>query len=248
MKSRFENPFYWVRFGAAIVYFIVMCFVNLLVFLASLFNHRAVCNCMRWEAVGLLALLGIRVRIMENMFPGTPGKKTNFLFISNHQSMLDILVILSLVPVPLSFIAKKELFWAPFLNVHLWLAGCLSIDRNSLKRSYRDIKRAVDVLKRKRSLIMFPEGTRQTEDRIGPFKAGFLKLAQEAGVSVVPIVMRGTGKVMKKKSMKMDTRAAIEVSIAAPIPSSSLKGAQSAEEIRKLFIRTYEKMRVQSPR
>ena len=244
MRTFLYNPFYWLRYVGALLYFVLAALVNIAAFLLTLFNTRAVCRLMRCEAVGLLALLGVKVVVTENRFRPLPrGHRTNFLFIANHQSMLDILVVFSLVPEPLSFIAKKELFWVPFLNVSLWTAGCISIDRHSLKRSYRDIQKAVDVLKRKRSLIIFPEGTRQLEDAIGPFKPGYLKLAREAGVDLVPIVMSGSGKVMNKKSLLIDPRKKIYVSFGEPLPLRALSPDHGSDEVRLNFVRIHESMK-----
>jgi 1-acyl-sn-glycerol-3-phosphate acyltransferase len=120
------------------------------------------------------------------------------------------------------------------------------VDRHSLRRSYKDIQKAVDVLKGKRSLIIFPEGTRQTEDAIGPFKPGYLKLARDAGVDVAPVVMSGSGRVIRKRSLLIDPRESVRVSLGAPIPVGTMTADRAAEVVRIHFVRTHESIRIKS--
>ena len=243
MKPYFYNPLYLLRNAAGIVWLVSTPFLNLAAFILTGFRQKIVFRLLRMEGAVLLWILNVKVRVDENLLALDPRSGKNFLFIANHQSMLDILVVYSLVPVPLSFIAKKELFWFPFLNIHLWLAGCVSIDRHSLRRSYRDIQTAVDLLKRKRSIFIFPEGTRQTEDHIGPFKPGFLKLAQEAGVDLVPIVMRGSGKVMIRGSFLVDPRESITVSLGRPLPVTGRDAVRQPDTVRQQFTEIYARLK-----
>ena len=113
-------------------------------------------------------------------------------FVSNHQSAIDILIVLSVLPITVGYIAKKQLLYYPFLN--LWIAALKSvfIDRKNVKKALRSIEKGVEFIKKGNSMIIFPEGTRSKSDTIGTFKNGSIKLATRAEATIVPLSISGS--------------------------------------------------------
>jgi len=118
-------------------------------------------------------------------------------FIANHQSIYDIPIIFSSLPFQLRIIAKDSLGKVPFLGWHLHRAGHLLVDRSSPDRS-GILNRWRRLVADRISLIIFPEGTRSADGRVGRFKAGSFLLALEAGLTIVPLSISGSSRVMKK--------------------------------------------------
>ena len=113
-------------------------------------------------------------------------------FVGNHQSAIDILIVLSVLPVTVGYIAKKQLLYYPFLN--LWIVALRSafIDRGNIKKALQSIEKGVEFIKKGNSMIIFPEGTRSKSDTMGTFKKGSIKLATRAGATIVPVTISGS--------------------------------------------------------
>jgi 1-acyl-sn-glycerol-3-phosphate acyltransferase len=216
--------------------------INFVVMIITFGNKTVGSAFVRIESTSLVHLFGARVRIIRDEAGVRQGIDKPLLVISNHQSLLDIVVLYMIMPGALSFIAKKELFRVPFLNFHLWATGALSIDRYSPRKAYRDMEYAARVLKR-RSVFMFPEGTRQTEDAIGSFKKGFLKLALDSGCDIVPVVSRGSGKVLRKKSFRVGKNKPIDIIIGRPWTHEELSKPGAVEWIREWFVKGFEELK-----
>jgi len=74
------------------------------------------------------------------------------------------------------------------------------------------LKDSVEKLQEGHSIIIFPEGTRSKGAGVQEFKSGFAKIAQDAGVPVVPIAIQGTSAIMEKNNNKIrPARVQVEV-------------------------------------
>ncbi len=113
-------------------------------------------------------------------------------FIGNHQSAIDILIVISVLPVTVGYIAKKELLYYPFLN--LWIVALRSvyIERGNVKKALRSIEKGIEFIKKGNSMIIFPEGTRSKSDTMGIFKNGSIKLATRAEATIIPLTISGS--------------------------------------------------------
>jgi 1-acyl-sn-glycerol-3-phosphate acyltransferase len=80
-------------------------------------------------------------------------------------------------------------------------AGYISIDRSNRESAFRSLKRAAEIIRNGTSVLIFPEGTRSEDGRIQPFKKGGFVLALDAGVPIVPLVVRGTQAIMPKRRL-----------------------------------------------
>jgi 1-acyl-sn-glycerol-3-phosphate acyltransferase len=118
--------------------------------------------------------------------------------VANHNSILDIVLLLATVGRPFGFIAKKELRIVPLINFWILLLGGLFIDRKNIRKAIGTINEGIRRIKAGDVMIIFPEGTRGKGKGMLPFKPGSLKLATKAGAPVVPLVITGSYDVFEK--------------------------------------------------
>ncbi|MFT3770872.1 MAG: lysophospholipid acyltransferase family protein [Minicystis sp.] len=176
---------------------------------ASLWAMRQWC---RSSARGLD--IDVEASGLDNVPPGP------FVYCTNHQSLLDILVLGSVLPGDYKWAAKRELMKIPFLGWHLQLAGHVPVDRGAGSRAAAQvIDRFVKVLGEGKPLLVFPEGTRSEDGLLRGFKNGGFYAAVRAGVPVVPVALEGTHKLMKKGAIDTGdgTMRKVLIKIGAPL-------------------------------
>jgi 1-acyl-sn-glycerol-3-phosphate acyltransferase len=138
------------------------------------------------------------------------------IFLANHLSTLDIWVIAPALPDTTRFVAKKSIFWIPVLGQAMAVAGFIPIDRSDRTRAIRSLEKASGRIRNGESVILFPEGTRSRDGKLGRFKRGAFHLAIAAGVPVVPVAISGTGRVVKPRSIVVRP-GPVRVTFLAPI-------------------------------
>lgn len=145
-------------------------------------------------------------------------------FIGNHQSELDVLMLGCMFPKYCSVTAKKNLKKVPFLGWYMSLSGTVFIDRKNSQNA-RDAMAgaAEEIQRRKQSVYMFPEGTRSYAKEPGllPFKKGAFHLAIQAGVPIVPVVAANYSHILHIKSLVFNG-GKIPVKVLDPIPTAGL--------------------------
>lgn len=120
----------------------------------------------------------------------------NFVLIANHQSNLDIFVVLATIGRPLGFVAKVELAKIPVLKKWMLELGCLFMDRKDMRQSMKTILDGIKRLKEGCNLAIFPEGTR-TDGPMLEFKGGSFKLATKSNVPILPLTIDGTHEIFE---------------------------------------------------
>ncbi|BCT91728.1 1-acyl-sn-glycerol-3-phosphate acyltransferase [Lysobacter helvus] len=123
--------------------------------------------------------------------------------VSNHASMMDIVVLFRAVPAPLRFMLKRELAMVPFVGWYARAMGMVFIDRGNARDARRKLGDAVDKLRDGATLVAFPEGTRSKDGHVGAFKGGAFQVAIEAGVPVVPVTITGSGAVLPPSGFRV---------------------------------------------
>ena len=228
-------PFHWWRtvfflIPAISVYTIVLGTLSIFSTFFDSKGHAAHWCARTWSWL-ILATTGVDVRVTGL---DLVNRGETYVFISNHQSIYDIPVIFASLPFQLRIIAKESLGRFPFLGWHLIRSGHLLVDRSHPDRS--------GILKRWRrlvgdhlSLIIFPEGTRSADGRVGRFKAGSFLLALEAGLTIVPISVSGSRHVMQKGRL-MTRPGHVTLHVHAPITAPRID-APTAEDARDLASR-----------
>ncbi len=234
--SKLSFPsFHWWRtvfflIPAISVYTIVLGTISLLSTFVDRRGHVAHWCARAWAWL-ILATTGVDVRV-EGLAKIDANR--TYMFVSNHQSIYDIPVIFASLPFQLRIIAKESLGRFPFLGWHLRRSGHLLVDRTNPDRS-GILNRWRRLVADRISLIIFPEGTRSADGRVGRFRGGSFLLALEAGLAVVPISVSGTIDVMKKG--RLTTRPGhATLTIHDPVQTPKLDGP-SVQDARELAAR-----------
>ena len=188
----------------------------------------------------LLWLANTRVDVIggQNVLPDKPQ-----IFMANHQSDFDILIVLAHIPGQFRWIAKKELFKIPVFGKAMRNAGYIEIDRQNHEKALKSLDEAAEKIREGKSVVTFPEGTRSRDRKIKPFKQGMFHLAIRAGVPIVPISILGAHEIMPKRSLKVRP-GKITMIIDRPVDVSGYTietRAQLIEKVRNIMIENFEK-------
>jgi 1-acyl-sn-glycerol-3-phosphate acyltransferase len=159
-----------------------------------------------------------------------------YLFMANHQSGLDIPVLLAAMPLPFKFVAKRELFRIPLFGWAIKKAGHISIDRENPRKALKGIEEAVSKLAAGASVLIFPEGTRSKDGSLLPFMKGAFSLAARAAAPVVPMAITGTYALQPPGHAVPRASGRVWIHMGKPIPIEG-KGlsykAELMEEVRR---------------
>ena len=146
-----------------------------------------------------------------------------YIFMSNHESALDILFGVACIPYKIVFLAKKELFRIPVFGWTMQAAGMIKIDRQNPERAKKSVDAAVHTLIHSSfSTLIYPEGTRSETGDLLPFKKGGFILAIRSQLPIVPVTIIGAGEVLSKGSFTIN-QGKIKVIICKPIPTLNLE-------------------------
>lgn len=114
------------------------------------------------------------------------------LYVSNHRSYFDILVAYTSVPTLTGFVAKKEMEHLPCISHWMRNLNCLFLDRDNPREGLKSILQGIQYIKNGYSIFISPEGTRNQEDEMLPFKEGSLKMAEKTGCKIIPVSLSNT--------------------------------------------------------
>ncbi len=162
-----------------------------------------------------------------------------YVITSNHQSLLDILVLFRLFR-HFKWVAKIEVFRIPIVGWNMSLNRYIALRRGDAASIGTMLEKCRKTLASGSSIMMFPEGSRSKNGKLRPFKHGAFTLAKELGVSVLPIVLRGTGRALPKAGLVLQGRHTISVEVLPEIkPEDFPEGPAPllAEKVRGLFCR-----------
>jgi 1-acyl-sn-glycerol-3-phosphate acyltransferase len=139
-------------------------------------------------------------------------------YMSNHQSHLDIPILFATLPSPtIRMLGKAELFRIPLWGRALRAAEFIEVDRSNHARAVRSIEHAAQLVRDGVSIYLAPEGTRSTTGRIGKLKKGGFHLAMATGAPIVPVAIRGTIDILPRGGKLMRTGQQVRVQIGRPI-------------------------------
>nr|WP_237453454.1 lysophospholipid acyltransferase family protein [Pseudonocardia sp. SID8383] len=162
-------------------------------------------------------------------------------FVFNHQSKFDVPVLMKLLRESFTGVAKKEAAQIPVWGQLFWAADVAFIDRSNSRAARAALQPAVDKLRDEGiSLAMAPEGTRSPTPRLGPFKKGAFHIAMQAGVPIVPVVIRNAGEIMWRGAQTL-RGGTVQVAVLPPVDTSSWvpeDAGKYAEEVRGRFLDT----------
>jgi HAD superfamily hydrolase (TIGR01490 family) len=160
-----------------------------------------------------LAVAGVQLNVVgtEHLWSHRPA-----VFIFNHQSSFDIPIIASLVRRDMTGVAKREAAHDPRFALVGYLADVAYVDRGNTAQAKEALAPVVERLRAGISMAISPEGTRTPTPRLRPFKKGAFHIAMQAGVPIVPIVIRNAGDVMWKNSMFVRP-GTVDVAVLPPV-------------------------------
>jgi 1-acyl-sn-glycerol-3-phosphate acyltransferase len=143
------------------------------------------------------------------------------IYMSSHESGIDILLLLLAIRQDVRFLAKRELFFVPFMGWSMWLAGFVPVDRRRTDKA-RDVLSSLDRrLASGISILVFPEGTRSRDGKLGSFKKSGFLTALKTGLPIVPVSVSGARAVLGAQGMVI-RRGPVVARVGRPIPTAGL--------------------------
>ena len=189
----------------------------------------------RWARM-VMGVAGVNVTVtgFENLSPGCA-----FVFSGNHLSLVDTPLVFGYLTWEFRALAKKQYFKIPFLGWHLRRAGHLPVEPDNVRAAVRNIADAARCAAEGMSIVMFPEGSRSRDGKLGEFHAGAAYVAIKAGVPIVPMGIIGTREVLAPGSIIMRPHR-VELRIGIPIPTTGLTTREAEQLLLELRRRIVE--------
>jgi 1-acyl-sn-glycerol-3-phosphate acyltransferase len=191
--------------------------------------------CSRIWARMILWTSRVRVHVSgtENVKPGRA-----YVLCANHQSHMDIPILLAGLPFQFRFAAKRELFRYPFLGWHLRRSGHISINRENPHAAVKSLRDAAAAIAKGAPILIFPEGGTSRDGSIKPFKGGGFMLATRSGAEAVPVAVRGSRAVLKPGTYHV-RGGIVEIIIGQPIPSTDVSTSELANRVREQVLAAF---------
>jgi len=180
------------------------------------------------HAVLFFACIPYRIEV-----PDETAALPEAIFMSNHESAVDILVLFLAIPQDVRFLAKRSLFYIPFLGWSMALAGFIPVDRERKDRAKEVLHDLVDRLRKGSSVLVFPEGTRSRTGALGTFKKSGFLLALKSGLPIVPIGIQGARAILGADGMRLNPGLVV-VRVGTPIPTVGLGVSHRRELMEKV--------------
>ena len=141
-------------------------------------------------------IAGVRLTIKGKEYI---SKDEPVLYVGNHRSFFDIVVLYPLLPYPATFVAKQSLLKFPVIGNWLSRVNGLALDRKNNREALKTILKGIEYLKNDTSVVIFPEGTRckEPEGNLMEFKEGSFKLATKSKRKIVPVAITGTSQIFE---------------------------------------------------
>lgn len=186
------------------------------------------------DAAAALIGLELDVKGRENLWKARPA-----MFMFNHQSKTDVVIMASLLRRDIAGIGKKEIKKLPIIGKVLEMAGVVMIDRNDPAGAIAAIKPLVTAMREEgKSVVMSPEGTRTPTRKLAPFKKGGFHIAMQAGVPIVPVVIHNAGDIAPKGDFVF-RQGTVKVEVLAPVETRDWTAANmnnQVAQVRALFL------------
>jgi 1-acyl-sn-glycerol-3-phosphate acyltransferase len=232
-----RSLFFLYQLYLVVVFFFFSAAWGIGCYCASLFpggEDRAHRYLTQWARIGIrLARLQITVAGLERL-----DANRSYVFMPNHASFLDILLVFALIPHNFRSLVKKEFFAIPVLGLTVKCSGQVPLDRKHPRKGLQSINRAAALLLRGSSIVVFPEGTRSRDGKIHEFKASLFVLPIRTHAPVVPVLIEGTFQALPRGSVLLK-RQPLKITFLDPVPADSFSDkdrALYAEKVRQRLI------------
>lgn len=166
----------------------------------------------------------------ENVDP-----ETSYVVVCNHLSALDIMACFLAVPLPIRYLAKKELFRIPILAQGMRSVGIIEVDRSARSAIHAQVnRRAKELVDKGRSLIIYPEGTRPRDGVLDPFRKGAFTMAIASQLPVLPVTIHGSYEAWRPGTLWVKG-GEITVIVDEPIPTIGLDQSDSGDLTNQVY-------------
>ncbi|KAG6673351.1 hypothetical protein I3842_16G108200 [Carya illinoinensis] len=209
--------FYAVTAFNAIFLFVLMLVAHPFVLLFDRYQrrfHHFIAK--TWATFTVTPFLKIEYEGLENLPPDIPA-----VYISNHQSFLDIYTLFTLGR-SFKFISRTSIFLYPIIGWAMFLMGTIPLKRMDSRSQLDCFKRCMYLIEKGASVFFFPEGTRSKDGKLGAFKKGAFSVSVKTKVPVVPFTLKGTGKIMPAGMEGILNFGSIKVVIHKPMKGNDL--------------------------
>lgn len=159
-------------------------------------------------------------------------KGTSYIIISNHQSLYDIISLVTTLGIQYRWFIKKEVLKIPIFGYALYASRNIFIDRSNTERAIESINRGIKRLPKGASVMVFAEGTRSPDGKIHEFKKGGFMVAVAHKMPILPVTVNGSRRVMPKGSLVFKP-GKIQVVVGDPIDTSGYTADTVDELINK---------------
>jgi 1-acyl-sn-glycerol-3-phosphate acyltransferase len=160
-----------------------------------------------------LLLTGTRV---EYVISDKIDSCKNYLFCQNHVNLLDHVTMYNSTTHFKQGIELTEHFKIPFYGWFMKQRGTIGIERH--KSNLENLSKKIEQeIARNHSILFFPEGGRTLDGHLKPFKSGIFKVADNLNIEIVPVVVSGMYKVLKKGSWHMTPGQKVTVTCLDPV-------------------------------
>lgn len=185
---------------------------------------------LRWRFVAALArtcvrLCGIPLRIAG--LDRLPDETS--VFVANHASYVDAIVLAAALPMPVTFVAKQELAAHPFAGPLLRRLGAVFVERFDARQGVDDVRRLA-VGTGSRPLFFFAEGTFTRHPGLRPFRLGAFQIAVQNGLAVTPVALAGSREILRDESW-LPRRGTVQLTFCEPVLATG-DGWQAALQLR----------------
>ena len=166
----------------------------------------------------------VEVRGLENL----PKDEPCF-YVGNHRSYFDIIILQTITPGPVGFVAKKEFKKIPLLHLYMQDIGCLFLDRENPREGLKTISDATEYMKKGLSISLFPEGTRNHDKELLPFKSGGYRIAEKSSSPLVVTAMSGLDDIFENNKPFGIKKKHVIIEFATPVYPHQMDKAERKE-------------------
>lgn len=216
-----------IRFIVAILFVVLFLILSLPVLLVEWiigkWNKQAKdyssLRIVQWAFRCVLWISGTQITVIgEDNIPDEP-----VLYIGNHRSFFDIVILYTRCKRLTGFISKKSMEKVPIFRIWMRYLYCLFLDRDDIKAGLKIILQAIEYIKQGVSICVFPEGTRNKGPELSllPFKEGTFKIATKTGCAIIPVSINNSIDVFEKHFPKI-TKTHVVIEYGKPIYTKEL--------------------------
>jgi 1-acyl-sn-glycerol-3-phosphate acyltransferase len=226
LRGLFLITFWFTAIALCGPVLILICFITK--------NENAIYKPVRLFVRAGLAMVGVKIAVqgLEHL-----DSQQAYIFTPNHQSFIEVPLFVTYLGRNPGYLAKKEVFKYPVFGPGIRMMGVIPVDRSNSPAAVESAKLATANIRRGKSYMVYPEGTRSKDGHLLPFKKGAFMMAIEAGVPIVPVTVSGSTKIMPKGEFKVFP-STVYITVHEPISSAGY----TRENVAELMARTREKI------